>query len=459
MKLAVLGGGGVRSPFLAKSIVAGADRIGLTRVVFMDKDEQKLRTFGVLAQETARRLNPRIDFSLTTEVVEAVRDADFVITTLRVGGDAARVLDERVALDCGVLGQETTGAGGFAMAMRSIPALRAYGEAIRTHARPGAPVFNFTNPSGLVTQALRSEGFDTVYGICDAPSGFKMQLEKLCQATPDELAFTCFGLNHLSWFREVKLRGRDITAELIANPRLYTETEMNVFPEHLVHLSGDLLLNEYLYFYYFREQAIAAILSAGKTRGETIREINEEMLAELQGLDVAANLEKAFAIFISHHFRRENSYMAIESRHTRPPRPVPTLQEFLETPDAGGYAGVALRFIEAYHTGRSVDMVLSVPNRGAIAGLEDDDVVEVTCRIDRNGATPAKIGRVPEMQMNLIRTVKFFERNAAHAIREKSIDRAVTALTAHPLISSYSLATRLVAKYLEVHRPFIGTWA
>jgi 6-phospho-beta-glucosidase len=459
MKLTVLGGGGVRSPFLAKSIVAGAASIGLEKVVFMDNNEKKLRTFGAMARQVAALLNPKIEFSLTTDPVDAITDADFVITTLRVGEDAARVADERIALNCGVLGQETTGAGGFAMAMRSIPALKTYCELVRQHARKGALIFNFTNPSGLVTQALRSEGFDNVYGICDAPSGFKSQLEKLYRVGPDDLSFTCFGLNHLSWFRDVKVRGRNVTDELVRDPRLYTETEMNVFDENLVRLSGNLLLNEYLYFYYFREKAVESILAAGKTRGETILEINREMMRELEGIDIERETERAFDIFIHHHFQRENSYMAIESKKERHVRTAPTLNQFIGTPDGGGYAGVALNFVKARHTGREIEMVLSVPNQGAIEGLNPEDVVEISCRIDRRGATPVHIGRVPEMQMNLIRTVKFFEKTAAQAIADRSIDKAVIALTAHPLVNSYSVATRLVQDYLAAHRPYIGSWS
>lgn len=459
MKLAVLGGGGVRSPFLAKSIIAGADKIGLKKVVFMDINETKLRTFGVIAKNIAKMLNPAIEFELTSDAVAAVKDADFVITTLRVGEDEGRVKDERVALDLGILGQETTGAGGFAMALRSIPALKGYCELVKKHSKKGAFIFNFTNPSGLVTQALRSEGYDNVYGICDAPSGFKMQLEELYNVKPSELSMTCFGLNHLSWFKDIKVKGKDVSQELANDPKLYKNTEMHIFDKDIVRLSGNMLLNEYLYFYYYREQAVSSILAAGKTRGETILEINKHMMNELDKIDVEKESEKAFDIFISHYLQRENSYMSIESNHGRAyVKKAPSMREFLDTPDAGGYAGVALSFIKAYHTGEKVEMVLSIPNAGAIDGLEDDDVVEISCIIDKNGANPVKIGKVPDMQMNLIRAVKFYERNAFLAIKDKSMDKAIVALTAHPLVNSYSLAKKLVDGYLKVHKEYTGAW-
>jgi 6-phospho-beta-glucosidase len=260
MKLAVLGGGGVRSPFLAKSIIYGAERIGLKNVVFMDNNEEKLNSFGLLAKNIANRMNPNIDFKLTSDAKEAVKGADFIITTLRVGEDAGRVIDERVALDLGVLGQETTGAGGFSMALRSIPALRDYCELIKKYSKKDALIFNFTNPSGLVTQALRTEGYDNVYGICDAPSGFKIQLEQMYNVKSEDLSFTCFGLNHLSWFKDIKLHGKDISVEIANDDKLYKNTEMHIFDKDLVALSNNYLLNEYLYFYYYREKAVDSII-------------------------------------------------------------------------------------------------------------------------------------------------------------------------------------------------------
>ena len=188
MKLAVLGGGGVRSPFLAKSIVANSSNVGLTEVVFMDNNEKKLSIYGKIARVIANKLVPSLKFTITTDAVEAVKNADFVITTLRVGEDNGRTKDERVALDLGVLGQETTGAGGFAMAMRSVPVLLDYCKLIEKHANKNVLIFNFTNPSGIVTQALRSVGYNNVYGICDAPSGFKNQLLRLLNVTDDELS-------------------------------------------------------------------------------------------------------------------------------------------------------------------------------------------------------------------------------------------------------------------------------
>ena len=179
MKLTVLGGGGVRSPFLTKSIALGAEAAGITEVVLMDNNAEKLHKYGKIAKLVGERCNPALHFILTTDAEEALRDADYIITTIRGDADEGRVFDERTALSHGVLGQETTGAGGFAMALRSIPILTGYCELARRVAKPNVLIFNFTNPSGLVTQALRTQGYDMVYGVCDAPSGFHKQLAAL----------------------------------------------------------------------------------------------------------------------------------------------------------------------------------------------------------------------------------------------------------------------------------------
>ncbi len=254
MKLVVLGGGGVRSPFLAKSIVSRAKALGIDKVVFMDNDSEKIRVYGGMAKLIAKKIDDSIEFELTTDPVYAVTDATYIITTLRVGQDKGRVSDERIALKYNVLGQETTGAGGFAMSLRSIPALKYYCELIKKHAKKESYIFNFTNPSGLVTQALRTAGYSNVYGICDGPSEFIKELQELYGVSDDEFSVECFGLNHLSWFKNIMINGEDKTNEIVEKEETYTHTEEGLFDKKLVKMHK-MLLNGYLYFYYHREKS------------------------------------------------------------------------------------------------------------------------------------------------------------------------------------------------------------
>ena len=459
MKITVLGGGGVRSPFLAKSLVSNAERVGITEIVFMDSNEEKLNIYGKIAKKIAESINPDIKFWLTSDPIEAIKDTNFVVTTIRVGEDAARVLDERVALRNGVLGQETTGAGGFAMALRSIPKILEYCELIKQHAAKDALLFNFTNPSGIVTQAIHVSGFKNVYGICDAPSEFIKQIASLLEVPLEELSAECFGLNHLSWFRNVKVNGQDVMEKLLAHKDLYTETEMKFFEPELVRISENLLLNEYLYYFYYRERAEKAIMSSDQTRGETILDINKKMTKELKKLDIDKDFDKAFEVYLENYMMRENTYMQIESKKEKTHKwKKESLSEYLAKPDSGGYAGVALDIIQAFQEGKKKEMVVSVPNNGAIDFLEDDDVVEITCRFENNKINPIKLENIPKMQRNLIQSIKLYERLTVEASLEKNREKAVKALTVHPLVNSYSLAKKLVDEYLEAHKEFVGEW-
>lgn len=453
MKIAVIGGGGVRSVFLAKSIAARAEELKINELVFMDNDEKKLRIYGTMAKKTSNLICPSLDFKITTNAVEAVENADYVITTIRVGGDDMRVKDERAALNMGVLGQETTGAAGLSFAMRSISALADYCELIKMHAKKGCKVFNFTNPAGVVSQTLRDMGYDFTYGICDAPSGMLRSFEKLYGAEEGSAKGEIYGLNHLSYFTSIKINGKEMIDEIIDNDEAYEKTDLRYFEKDLLK-SRKSVLNEYLYYFYYREKALANILNADKTRGEQIAEINRHMTAELEKVDIENDFETALSIFEHWYGERENNYMASE---TGIKRKEPWKFDIFGKDD-GGYAGVALKFIEIAISGKTDSMILCVPNNGAIEGLLDSDVVEITCDIDKNGAVPHRFGKVDEQNLELIRRVKNYERLASEAIRTKSREKAIEALTLHPLVNSYSIAKELTDKYIEYNKEYTGEW-
>lgn len=453
MKIAVIGGGGVRSVFLAKSIAARAEELKINELVFMDNDEKKLRIYGTMAKKTSNLICPSLDFKITTNAVEAVENADYVITTIRVGGDDMRVKDEHAALNMGVLGQETTGAAGLSFAMRSISALADYCELIKKHAKKGCKVFNFTNPAGVVSQTLRDMGYDFTYGICDAPSGMLRSFEKLYGAEEGSAKGEIYGLNHLSYFTSIKINGNEMIDEIIDNDEAYEKTDLRYFEKDLLK-SRKSVLNEYLYYFYYREKALANILNADKTRGEQIAEINRHMTAELEKVDIENDFETALGIFEHWYGERENNYMASE---TGIKRKEPWKFDIFGKDD-GGYAGVALKFIEIAISGKTDSMILCVPNNGAIEGLLDSDVVEITCDIDKNGAVPHRFGKVDEQNLELIRRVKNYERLASEAIRTKSREKAIEALTLHPLVNSYSIAKELTDKYIEYNKEYTGEW-
>lgn len=456
MKLCVIGGAGARSAFLTKSLVKSAREIRVDHIVLLDNNEEHLRTYGQISKELARRMEPSLTFDITSDARGALTGADYIITTIRAGGDAGRLFDEKTCLAHGVLGQETTGAGGFAMAIRSVPTLVYYCTLAREVSNPGHLIFNFTNPSGIITQALRSCGFANVYGICDAPSGFIKQLEEILNVPYGALDIECYGLNHLSWFRNAKLDGRDVQEELLNNPRTYQHSEMRLFTREMARLSGECMLNEYLYFYYRREKSLSMVQKAEHPRGEMIYLINRELETQLAQMELPRDFEKAFNLYMNAYGKRENAYFSVESgaRREKVWNP-PTVEEFLAEPDEGGYAAVALRFIRAITDGEDCRMVLSVPNEGAIDGLEDDDVVEITCDIHSDGAHPIHIGVIDEFQLQQIKRLKYFERCTIQAILHDDRDSAVKGLALHPLVNDFELAETLSGIFFKEYASFI----
>src|SRR6478672_12076340 len=209
MKMALIGGGGVRSPLFVASALRRAERVGLEELCLQDIDPDKLAAFGALSREVARRAETDVRITTTTDPEAALDGAKHVVTTIRVGAEPGRVLDERIALKHGVLGQETTGPGGFAMGLRNIPAILGYAEQVE-RLSPTAWLYCFTNPAGMVTQALRDAGFARSIGICDGANGAVEAVASFTGHPRHELRADVFGLNHLSWARSVTRDGIDL---------------------------------------------------------------------------------------------------------------------------------------------------------------------------------------------------------------------------------------------------------
>lgn len=447
MKIAVIGGAGVRTVIFINGLLERYKDLHIDQVTLFDINEEKLEVIGKLCKHVVKRKYKDLQIEMAKDAVEAITGADYIVTTLRVGGDHSRVVDETLALEKGVIGQETTGVGGWSMAMRTIPVLIKYCELIKKHA-PNAWIFNFTNPSGLVTQALRSAGYDKIIGICDAPSSTKFRMAKTLGIEEKDLYVEFFGLNHLSWIRSVKKQDEEILQNLLAdNQFLHEVQEFSMFDPDLLRQIG-LLPNEYLYYYYHREKALENIMKSGATRGKTIEAVNIQMMKELEAMDIEAYPEEALQIFLYYMEVRERSYMSIETGHKQQ---VEIEKGNLEVPDGMGYAGVMLDCIEGLQSEEGKYLVLSVENQGCMEGLNPEDVIEVTCKVSKEGIWPVQIDKMPEHCNVLIHAIKHYEKLTVEAILNKSKEKAIQALTLHPLINSYSLAKILVEKYDEAY--------
>lgn len=466
-KLALIGGGSVRTYYFVESLIKFHESLEIDQLYIMDNDPQKLHYFGGLAAYEIQRAGSSLKVTLTDSIEAAVTHADYVVTTLRVGQDEARCKDERIALDLGLIGQETTGAGGFSYAARTIPTILDYMKIIKEKANPSVIVFNFTNPSGLVTQAIYDAGYDNVIGICDNATGIKIDLSQALKVNASDLVVKVYGLNHLSWANSVEIGGVNILPKLMQNEGFVQSFhQFHYFDRDLIKYLGE-IPNGYLYYYYHREKALKNLLSAPLSRGEAIKQINDEMMEELIKYDISKEPEAVLGIYRDYMHRREGSYMNIElggEQANFDPVDVESLgissllgktpyNEIYE-----GYAGVVFNYIDSVNYNKGIDLAVSVPNQGAIPGMKDKDVVEVTCTIDKNGAIPFKFDEVKPSNLLLMQTIKRYEKLTIEAIKEKSFDLAVEALTIHPLIGDYSLARRLVKEYAKLNEPYIGLW-
>ncbi len=451
MKLTVIGGGGVRSTFLAKSLAFRSAELGIKELCFMDNNPLKLAIFGEMARKVVNVLAPGVCVTLTTDAVSAVRDADYVITTIRVGEDEMRVTDERIALNHGVIGQETTGVAGFSFAMRSIPKLIEYCELIKQYAKPNVKVFNFTNPAGIVSEALRLKGYDFTFGVCDAPSGMLNAFKSLYGG--ESIEGEIVGLNHLSFFSSVKIDGVEILPRLIADDNAYRETDLRYFEKDFL-IKKRYIPNEYLYYFFYPKRAYENIASSKETRAELICRVNREMIAELSSVDVKNNFDLALKIFEKWYGVREGSYMATE---TGVSRDKPWHFDIYEKGDEG-YAGVALKYIDIVKSGKPQNMVLCVPNGKALPFLEETDGIEATCTVSVEGVVPHSFKPFEREEVELIKAVKEYERLGAKAIVGRSVALALQALRAHPLMNVEGAENSILSAYIEHNREYTGEW-
>jgi len=433
-----------------------AERLGLTELALMDVDAERLDIIGALAEAEqdspdARVAESRVlPFSIvrTTDARVALAGADFVITTFRVGGIASRVVDERVPLGYGVLGQETTGPGGFAMAMRTIPILLDYLATMR-EVCPEAWLINFANPAGLLAEAAITTGrWTRTVGICDAAEGMRRAAAALFGLTPDELYLDYFGLNHLGWVRGAFQAGRDLLPRFIAMLRGSGTMPGLPFDAEFIASLG-MIPNEYLFYYYHSREAVDNILRDGKTRGEQIAGWNALLFEELKSLRAAGDLigmRRTYQVYLE---QRGGSYMASETGQT--PDLAGLDPAVIRALAGEGYAGVALDLIEGLSGGAPRQMVLNVPNAGAIHGMGALDVVEVPAFVGKGMVRSMAVGEVSRGPLGLMQQVKAYEQLTIAAATEGSYAKAAQALALHPLVRDHAVAKSILDGYRVGH--------
>ncbi|MBO7934824.1 6-phospho-beta-glucosidase [Streptomyces antibioticus] len=438
MKLTILGGGGFRVPLVYGALLTDRGEGRVTDVVLHDLDAGRLQAVARVLAEQAAGVPGAPAVTATTDLDEALRGAGFVFSAIRVGGLEGRADDERVALAEGVLGQETVGAGGIAYGLRTVPVAVDIARRVARLA-PDAWLINFTNPAGLVTEAMSRHLGDRVIGICDSPVGLGRRIARVLGADPDEAWIDYVGLNHLGWVRGLRVAGRDELPRLLADPGLLGSFEEGkLFGVDWLRSLGA-IPNEYLHYYYFNRETVRAYQRAEKTRGAFLAGQQARFYEEMRDPGAAA-----LAAWDRTRAEREATYMA-ENRETAGAgdRDADDL--------SGGYEKVALALMRAIARDERATLILNVRNGATLAALDADAVIEVPCLVDANGAHPMAAAPLPGHAAGLVTAVKAVEREVLAAAESGSRATAVKAFALHPLVDSVNVARRLVEGYREVH--------
>ena len=424
MKIAVLGGGSSYTPELVEGLLAGALAVDEVWLVDVPEGREKVQTVAALSRRMADRRERRVRFVVSEDRREALRGSSYVLSQMRVGGLAMRGLDERIPLRHGLLGQETTGAGGFACALRTIPVTLDIAREMDEVA-PDAWLLNFTNPAGLVTQALHAEGFERAIGLCNLARITERAVARASGADPGSVHLEAAGLNHLtgSW---VTVRGQDVTGAILASGAVEQDLEgiaphCPVPPDFFPSLG--FLPNHYLGYFFFRGETArhaAALADAPEgTRAQQVAAIEAEL------------------------FRRYRDPALAE----KPP----------ELAQRGGacYSEVAVDVLAAMEGEREVELVLNVPNRGALHGFADDDVVERNALVGPRGVRSVpRREPLPRLLLGIAQAVKEYERLTVEAARRGSRSRAREALLSHPLIGDAQVSEALLDDLAAANRDF-----
>ncbi len=423
MKVTVIGGGSTYTPELVSGFIRFHERFPITELALMDVDGERLAVVGGFARRMVAAKGDPFTVTLHTDRRPAVEGAAFVTTQLRVGHMPARREDEYLGRRWGLIGQETTGVGGFAKALRTIPVLMALAEEMRQSA-PGAPLVNFTNPSGLVTQALRTYAPDVnSIGLCNIPIGYRMRVAKLFEVEPERVEIDMLGLNHLTWFRGAKVDGEDVWPAVFKHYLDEQEASDDpAIPPALMQAQG-MIPSYYLKYFYRTPHAVSQQEAWPPSRAEQVMAIEEGLLA--QYADPAL---------------------------TEPP---PELEK------RGGayYSTAAVQLLQAIHNDEGAIHVVNVPNAGAVPGWPEDWVLELPCRVDAAGAHPLPADPIPEPMAGLIHQVKSYELLAAKAAVSGDREAALLALIANPLGPDADRVPEVLNDLLRTHAAYLPQFA
>jgi 6-phospho-beta-glucosidase len=398
MKVAVVGGGSTYTP----ELVSGLSRLDVSEFALHDIDPERREVVGGLARRMLDRQGYTGLLDVTDELDRAVESADFVLIQIRVGGQQARLADETFPLPCGCIGQETTGAGGLAKALRTVPVVLEIAERVRETS--DAWIIDFTNPVGIVTRALLDHGHRAI-GLCNVAIGFQRRWAADLGVPPERIVIDQVGLNHLTWVRRVLLDGRDVLPEILAEHGDEIARDLDL-PRRVLDELGA-VPSSYLRYFYAHNEVLREQLD-GVPRAQTVAEIERELLALYRDPEL---VEK------------------------------PAL---LEQRGGAFYSEAALGLVASLVANDGAVHEVDIRNNGTLSGLADDDVVEVPARVTSAGAEPLEQPPLPPELLGLTQHVAAYERLALQAALSRDPLDVKKALLTHPLIGQYAIAEQLL---------------
>lgn len=413
LKLAILGAGSSYTPELLEELANYKERIPVREIMLYDIDPKRLEIMEGFCKRYARNIGLPVRISSTDCLERALEGAQFVDTQIRVGGNRQRVKDEKIPLKYGLVGQETTGAGGMMKAFRTIPVML---EVARTmeKAAPDGWLINYTNPTGLITEAVTKYTKAKIAGFCSGGIFPKMWAKKALGVGYDRVQYDYVGLNHLNFMSNITIDARPVTEEEF----LAIAGENDSVDIELIKLLG-VIPSPYLQWYYQTQEKIDKIFADGQTRGEYVQTLEKKVY---EAYSDPAVCDKPAV---------------------------------LAERGGGGYSEVAIGFVDAVYNNTDKEMVVNVPNQGAVPFLPDDAVIEAKCLVNRTGMQALHVSRIPEMCWGLIAAVKNYEQLAVEAAVEGDIRKMKLALLAHPLVRQYDLVEKLVPELLEANKEYL----
>jgi 6-phospho-beta-glucosidase len=415
LKLAVIGGGSTYTPELVDGVARLAGEVKVTELVLVDPDQARLDVVGPVSARIMRRYGHPARLRWTASLDDGLDGAGAVLLQLRVGGQAARQRDETWPLERGCIGQETTGAGGLAKALRTVPVVLDIAERARQRASAGAWIIDFTNPVGIVTRALLDAGHRAI-GLCNVAIGFQRTFAGLLGVEPERVALDHVGLNHLTWERAVLVDGTDALPGLLASHAGDIAVHSALPPSVLTELNA--VPSSYLRYYYAHD-AVVAEQRGRPTRAEDVAKIEQELL----------------------------QLYADPSLDRRP--------DLLTHRGGAFYSEAAVALLASLVSDARDRQVVNVRNAGTLPFLDDDAVIEVSAVVGANGAEPVPVAPLAPLMRGLVAHVSAYEQLAVDAALRGGADRVRAALLAHPLIGQYDLAARLTGLLIAENARFL----